>query len=347
MSRSPTASPTARAIAKAIATATIAMQRSVLSGGRSSPENELSRLEASPLAGMILRATTDPANTSDASFGGLVQETVTLDFVTNLPNASARLFALAGIRASATVKSRFVGRITDFIDGYGWVAEAAPIPVASMEFSSGTPFVMGKLALITTLTQELATSTDGVSILSTLLLEDAAGRIDKNMLGNAAATAYSPAGLLNGVTALPGSADGKADLGALFDAVPKLQRGLLLMTSRRLLSVDMLQVRNPSDGRLGGAEIVLTSQIPDDAMILLDVQDLAVAGDTAPTIDTRADGAVVMASPAVPFADATGTVGQPITSLMQQELMAMRSRVGLSWAMRREDRIAEITGCTW
>jgi hypothetical protein len=88
-----------------------------------------------------------------------------------------------------------------------FVGEGLPIAVAMSPVATSVLGPARKLAIITTFSRELQNQTpeDLVAILSRLLAEGAAKSLDAAVFSAAAASSAQPAGLLNGLAALPGS----------------------------------------------------------------------------------------------------------------------------------------------
>src|SRR4029450_2243398 len=148
-----------------------------------------------------IRAAVTPAMTGVAGWAAALAAVVVQDVADNL------------LPASALAQLRSMGLAYSFIDGAvarvpvhaptpsgGFVLEAGAIPVGALILTA-LNLKPKKAASITAITKELANGSPlNVELsLRTLLAQDLGLMIDGILLGNAAASASAPAGLLNGV----------------------------------------------------------------------------------------------------------------------------------------------------
>ena len=191
-----------------------------------------------------------------------------------------------------------------------WVGEAGAIPLTQFSFGSAR-ISRYKLAAITTFTKELAErSTPQIEgLLRDALTEAYAQVLDAALLSSAAAVAgVRPAGLLAGVTGVPGTAGGGeaaviADMKAAITAMTNARLGarpvLIINTANRLslsLMMNPLGQRAFADeiaaGRLLGVEVISSQHVPANMAILVDAATFATAFDT-PTFDVSDVATVV------------------------------------------------------
>jgi len=224
-----------------------------------------------------------------------------------------------------------------------WVGEAGAIPLTQFSFGS-TKINRYKLAAITTFTKELAErSTPQIEgLLRDALTEAYAQVLDAALLSNGAAVVgVRPAGLLNGVTGVPGTAGGGeaaviADMKAAITAMTNARLGarpvLIINTANRLslsLMMNPLGQRAFADeiatGRLLGVEVISSQHVPANTAILVDAATFATAfdapmfdvSDVATVVESNATGTAptMAATAAQATVGAVGTAGQvPVNS---------------------------------
>lgn len=215
-----------------------------------------------------------------------------------------------------------------------WVGEAGVIPLT--QFSFGAAVINRyKLAAITTFSREIAErSTPAIEGLLRSALSDAYSDVlDAAFLSATAAVAnVRPAGVLNGVTAIAGTAGGteaavRADVKAAMAAMMGNRMGarpILLLNTVDRLAVSMMT--NPlgetpfsgelAAGRLLGMDVISSSNVPKGTMIVIDAAALATAfdapmfdvSDVATVTEANADGTAP--TQATGPAGALGTAGQ-------------------------------------
>jgi len=224
-----------------------------------------------------------------------------------------------------------------------FVGEAGSIPLTQFSFGS-MRMNRYKLAAITTFTRELADrATPQIEgLLRDAMTEAYAQVLDAALLSAAAAvTGVRPAGILNGLTPLAGTAGGGeaavlTDMKAAITAMTNARLGarpvLILPMSNRLslsLMTNPLGQRAFADevaaGRLLGVEVISSQHVPANTAILIDASTFATAFD-APSFDVSDVATVVEsnAGAAAPTMAATsaqaaigvvGTAGQvPVNS---------------------------------
>jgi hypothetical protein len=156
---------------------------------------------------LLERAATTQATTADAAWAGPLTHTAIEQSVEDIVAMSvAWRLALAGALrvdlgnvASVTVP----GRSVHAADAGTWVGEGQPIPVRQMNLYPGATLRPTKVACIVTMTRELTEASNIEAVVRQLLTEAAGIAIDAAMFSAAPASGVQPAGLLNGLTALP------------------------------------------------------------------------------------------------------------------------------------------------
>lgn len=346
MSRNPTF-PGIRssALGHAFASAVVAHCRKW--GSDAARKDFLQKSDPSGLAALIYRAVQAPADTTTPDWaGGLISPQMVLDYIGTLPQtAGAQILGLAQVQTPLYRDSRLIYRQT--LDGtHQWVAEGDPLPVVQLDIGAGT-FPQGKLAAIIVATTELIDAPHAASTLEQLLAEDAALSLDAQLLNDTTATGH-PEGLLAGATSVTGSADAATDVKALLDAVPDIMRPVFVVS--RPQSVGLFAASLAANGRLVDAPLLYSPKLKDGELMVMDAADFATAGGASPQIETRREGFLHLDDDPEPIAPATGgttVLASPTSSIFQQDLVAIKSRLPLGWGWRRTGRVAKLTGATW
>jgi len=235
-----------------------------------------------------------------------------------------------------------------------FVAENAPIPVRKASFRS-TALGPKKLAVISAFSAEVSSGTGGEmeDTIKDAMLEDSAVLLDTRLLDDQPASDVRPAGLLNGATVTP-SADMATDLRAALAPILTAGGGRkLVWLVNPLQALSLCTVTNGSGGllypnadeRLPLGGVIVSPNVPDGTLIVLDAFDFATAADAVPQFRVSEEGVLHMDNDPDPLVDTT--MASPITSLFQMDLLAVRMVQQLNWAMRRPDMVSAITGIAW
>lgn len=249
-----------------------------------------------------------------------------------------------------------------------FVGEGQPIRVAQGGLTS-ISLLPHKMAVISTFTRELARQSNPQieQIIRDGILFDTAISLDKRLLDNIAGTAVRPAGLANGVVAIPSSgstaADIQTDIRAALDPILAANGGrrlVWLVNPAQLVSLQSVQSAagtfvyrdEVAQGRLFGYEYVSSTNVPAGELWLIDVADFVSANgavewevsDTA-TLHMEQDQPDV--KPIIGGTAAAPTPAAPVRSLYQTASLGIRFIHDVTWAMRRSGMISIINGITW
>jgi hypothetical protein len=298
---------------------------------------------ADDLTPLVLRAASAPSMTTDSAMQGILQEVVA-DFVASLApmSAAARLFAEAvsvSLDGIHTIKLPQRSGPINLAD-VPWIAEGAGIPVPMIP--TDTSITLGptkKLASIVAFTRELAERSNAEAIFTTLLRETAALQLDTSVFSNQAATAARPAGILAGVSALPGSAVMDDDLGKLANAIGTVTTGLAYIAHPN--QANAIRLRK---GATWPADIPLwpTIGVAPGTVIALDPAALMTAFGGAPTFDTSQHAMLQLNNPVT-----ENTLVSPTRSLFQTDSRALRLLLDAAYGWRMDKAVAWVTGTTW
>lgn len=335
----------------------------------------------------VVKAVTNPAMTTVAGWAAELVDSAIADFLESLRPVSA-YGALRGLGAQFTfgrngsikIPSRnHVRRGPGDLAG-AFVGEGQPIPVRRGSTGSIT-LIPHKMGVISTYTREMAMhSTPAIeSIIREGIVEDTAVAIDAALLDNNPATAIRPAGLLNGVVAIPGTAGGGVDamtddiaaaLGPFITA--NAASGLAwLMNPANAFKLTWAATpvgtypfrENVAAGNLAGYPIIQSTNVPVDRILLVRASDFATSSGDTPTFDVsdqatiHEDDGSYPATEAIPVpgsvlpiatgAAGAGVVATPVRSLWQTASIGIRMLLDIDWAMRRPGMVVEISPITW
>lgn len=265
-----------------------------------------------------------------------------------------------------------------------FVGEGNPIPVrrGSIGSISLMPYKMG---VISTYTREIANhSTPAIEgIIRQGIIEDTAIALDTALLdANAAIVGVRPAGLLNGVVGVPGTAGGgieaitgdfTAALG-VFTAANAASGLAVLVNPAKVIALQWAETPlgtypfrdGANAGNIGGLPLITSTTIPVDVMIMVRAADFASAtgdspefdvSDTATLHEVDGDYPANQAMPDPPVAPAplpivggapgAGTPAAPVRSLWQTASIGIRMLLDVSWGMRRTGMIVLVEDITW
>lgn len=339
----------------------------------------------------IIRATTNPAQTTVAGWAAELVDTAIADFMEALRPIStyAQLSGL-GIRftfdrnGSLKIPRRnAVRRAAGDLAG-AFVGEGQPIPVRKASLGSIT-LLPHKMGVISTYTREMALrSTPAIEgLIREGIVEDTAIAVDAALLDAVAADAIRPAGLGNGVVAIPGTAGGgvaamTADIVAIvspFTLANAADRLVFLINPINAFklqwassAVGVYPFRDQiAAGNISGIPVIQSTAVGATDLWLVRAADFASATGDTPEFDVSdvatiheddggypADEAmragtttvkpiVGAAAPPPALAD----IATPVRSLWQTASIGVRMLLDMDWAMRRAGMVQKITGLTW
>lgn len=322
--------------------------------------------------GMVLRAASNPATTTQAGWAAELAQTSVADFVDlHYPNRLYPQLASRGLRINfgRSAQVKIPGRAATPQLAGDWIAEGAPIPVKQMGFVSVT-LALKKLGVISVMTREiLAHSTPMIET----LVRDAMGTdtsliIDTKLISNAAATAVAPPGLLNGVSATTPSASTVPatamidDIGALVNAIYAVNGGtslVIMVNPAQAWRLGTVLAPNgtflfdglSAAGDRFGVSFVASTTVPAKTVICVDAAEFAsVTGDVAEfSVSEQAtlhmeDTAPL---PIVTGAQGSGVVASPTRSLFQTASIGIRYLLDMNWTMRRVGMVSWTQNVLW
>jgi hypothetical protein len=176
-----------------------------------------------------------------------------------------------------------------------------------------------------------------VAVISRVLADASNVSIDLSAFGTQPADTINPPGLLNGVTAIPGSAASgdpiaamTTDLAALVDAIGQARidtTGVIFVAGPREVTVLKARLGPHFDN-----EIFPTLGLPTKSVAAFAPNAIFYGYNGSATIDTSQDTALHYEDTTPADIVSGGTPAAPTKSLFQTELIAVRVRAWAGWA---------------
>jgi hypothetical protein len=303
----------------------------------------------------VIRAATVGATTSTAGWADTLAGTAVSGFVSGLvPQSAAARLMQEGVRVSLEGYGRVTIPRASTSPEPVFVGEGAPIPVSQGVIANATVGPPCKLALIESLSADLAEHSpeEAETIFGVLMREAASVALDKAVFSTTAASAIRPAGILNGVTPLTATAGGGqaallGDLGALVGALTTAGGGARVMIFAPPAKAAVLPIYAPGYG----IEVVPTPALAPSTIVALDPQAFAYGFGADPTIDIASE-ATLHYEGAAPLDISTGSPGSavlatPTRSLFQTYTLALRLILRCAWAIRAPGLVQFVPSVTW
>ena len=269
--------------------------------------------------------------------------------------ASARLLGLASsvdLAHVATVRVPYIGAtgrpVVPFIE------EAKPMPVVDLTTSGIVVGPVKKLLIGSALTNEVQNSSGDVAstIIGGALSASAEQSMDALLFSNAAATAAAPAGLLDGVTAIPSAATQGAqgiadDLALLAQAIAdsgiNADDMIIVTTAAPATKLRVLASLKFSN------EVLSSSSVPAGEVIAIAAGGLVTGYDGTVTIEVTEEPTLHFEDTApadISTPGAPSVVAYPVKSIWQTDSLALKVRGWCAWAVH-PGAVAWITGAAW
>lgn len=248
--------------------------------------------------------------------------------------------------------------------GY-WVGEGKAIPPTEGDFSAVTLTPL-KVAALSVITNELIrnASPAAEALVRDMLVAAAAQRIDATVFSTAAAVSgVSPAGLLNGLTAIGSTGDDgdnvRGDMKLLYSPfiTAKHASGLVLVMnpalakSTQLMSNALGQQEFPGitagGGTLLGDKVVTGDNINANHVILLDPKEIYKIGDMGIQISISKEAMIEMGTDATGDALTPTAASKQMISMFQSESTAIKIVRPINFAKRRTSAVAYIDDADW
>ena len=285
----------------------------------------------------FLKAATPAANTNAADWAGNIAETVGFEFI-NLVNEISVVGRVQARRAPLNVKLSALTTGTSAV----WRGQTKAAPMTTGVFSNSglEPLNLVALAAISKALLKFGAPNNEIWIRDELV-RAVAQRIDTTFLSNDAAVAdVSPPGVLNGVTTLAASSSNAAnvayDMRAIFnDFAGDLTRSYAI--TRPAIAAAIQSFEHPhigvNGGELLGLPVLTTRYAPDETIIILDADGIAV-GDEGISVETAEHADVEMLDASL-SQDGTDGTGAQMVSLWQLGLVGLAITRRMNWQKMR------------
>lgn len=241
----------------------------------------------------------------------------------------------------------------------GWVGEAAPAPVTSAAFNA-VFLTWSKVYALSILSDEIIRFSNPAAeaLVQADLIKATAQGIDNTFLGAAAAVAnVSPAGMMNGVTAVTATGsdyesvrkDVQALLAPAIAANYNLQTAVFAMSPARALAIGSMLTPlgvlafpnlTMEGGYLMGVKVITSNNVSGSVIQLLIQDEIFLSEDAGPQIDISREASIVMDG-------APGSASSTPVSMFQNGLVAIRIGQFINWAKRRNLAAGQITGAAY
>jgi len=251
-----------------------------------------------------------------------------------------------------------------------WVGEGAPKPLSALAFDSIT-LDFTKIAGIIPLTEELVrfSSPSAEAIVRDELAAAIIQFMDAQFVDpSKAATGISPASITNGITPITPSGTNAAALRAdvarlmqaFLNANMSLASAVWLMTQGTAMRIGLMNNTlgqpefagiNVNGGTFAGIPVVSSENIPSTTgspsegfpIILAKASEILLADDGQVTIDASREASLQMES----TPDSPATASTVLTSLWQNNMIAIKAERFINWRLRRANAVQYISAANY
>lgn len=298
-------------------------------------------------ADLIVRSAVTPTAISGSDAAALA--TIKIAFIA----------ALTPVSAAAQVIARSLGLTFDgatqisipalTLPKAQWISEGASIPVVQGHSSSGAMISPHKIAVITSLTNELIARSNAESVVRQILVEGVAPALDAAMFSTDAGTpGLQPPGILNGIAPLAASSAGGNydnmidDVGDIVQALAPVSgsgQPVIIAAPKQAVALGMA-ARDP-------LSVLSSAALPVGTVVGVVPEALATVVES-PRLDASGEvGSLNMEDAPAEIVDGSGTVARPIMSVFQTDSTALRLIMPATWALRSSSAVAWVEGVHW
>jgi hypothetical protein len=286
-------------------------------------------------AARILKAASSPTSTTNSGLPGV--STVGL-FRLLAPQSSALQLFDRGLSVDLARITSVIMPTIATLPAVVFVGEGQPIPATNLAFGTVTVGPVKKLAIISAVSEEIESAgPEAASAVVGRILSAAVTKgLDACALGAGAGDAITPSGLLHSVTPITASAAGVSamadDLGNLAGAI----------AAAGIDTSDLVYVASPHEATIIRVEaspkfdnLVLASpaMTPKSVAAFAPLAVISGFGD-APQIETSKQATVNFETNPQPIGSGSpGVVASPTYGVFQQQLIAIRCRAFVAWAI--------------
>jgi hypothetical protein len=231
-----------------------------------------------------------------------------------------------------------------------FIAQGDPFPVLQYAMSDGPTLTAKKLGFITTLTREVVEHTDGERMVRDIMGRDFGLGLDSILFDSTAADTTRPAGLLTGLSTSGAKSGGGVT--AMVDDLAKLAStvapvgGLDLMFVAGPYAAAAITTYQP----LLKFPVFCSGAVNDTTVICIAPSAVVVAGgNDPPKIDVSIETVLHMDTAPTPLSTAgtPNVIAYPVRSLFQTDVVAVRLRANIDWALRASGAVAFVSSVTW
>ncbi len=305
--------------------------------------------------------------TTDAALVG--NEGGWADFVEYLrPRTIVGSFGTNGIPGLMSVPFR-VPLITEASESGGyWVGEGKGIPLTKPTWGRAE-LSPTKVATIVAATEEqIRDSSPSAEILLRASITKAlAKRLDQTFIGSASASGATPAGILQGISAIVSvgndgdsvSIDVGAAMGSFATANNALDSGVWVMSANRALKLSLMknalgQREYPEihmkGGMFYGLPVIASNYIDTNTVALINAEDVYLGDEGGVTVDMSREASLQMVDGDSITQDSIGTadpIETSVVSMWQTDSVAFKAVRTINYLRRRVSAVAWISGVTW
>jgi len=295
----------------------------------------------------VLKAASSPS--SMGTYGATLGQTLVQEFLVGLAGQSA----FASVRQEGLdlplqgyASQKLPARIVTAADSGSWVAEAAPIPSIRLDVDAGPELVPYKIAIIATVTRELAQHAYGIAVIQQIISEAAALQLDAKAFSTDAASAgVSPAGLFNGLTPIATTGSIAGDLKAMLAAIVAAGGGNRQVLVGAPGLIQAFKLAYPLSKIPAYPSVVLGT----GTVAMIEASSFVSGFGPVPEFRTSSETVILENTVAAPLSTAgtPATVAAPERSLYQTDCISLKMILRAGYCMRASGHSQVITNAAW
>lgn len=299
---------------------------------------------------IVERGAAPLGTTTGSGFAAEISQSLIGDFIATLAPLSAAAQIIAGglqVPMGTAKDMKLPAREGAPSTTVNWVGEGNPIPVASYTLNDNCELSPRKHGFIVAVSREAAKRAGGEAVIRQLIREDAAATLDGAYFSTAAGDSETHAGMLNGVSSIPGYGGGdrlamETDLIAISDAITAGGSGQVsfVVSPKRAARI---RIKAPDLSR--ELTFLPSLAVADTTIIGVDPLSWAHAFGDNFEIDATSEAILHMSDDPDPISD--GGVADPVRSLWQTDAIALRMLADTAFAPRRPNAVAWVESASW
>jgi hypothetical protein len=307
-----------------------------------------------PITETILRAATGPAEISGtpgwaSSLAGIAVHDM-IHSITSLSAAAELIGRGLELNMDQVAEYRIPGRILNAAAAGQWIGEGLAAPVRGLTFANDAILRPRKLQVLTTYSRELAEHTNIEAIVRQTLGEATGLALDLQMFSSDLGGSIKPPGLFANVTALTATTGGGtnamvADISNLFQALAANAGGKTAVVVAALPQAVKLKA---ALGPKWDYDIIASTSLETGIVAAIEVASLVSGFGSIAEFSISKVG-TIHSEDTLPV-DVTGGVPSPavpVKSLMQTDVIGLKTNLWASWGLRHAGHAAWLQGATW